>query len=187
VPAQGSPADARQPMWVFNWQTAPGQPLTAKTNTVPGMVGLDATFGINKDAVKFELSGQWSADLESKTPVSISNETKFTLRLKASTTSTGRFDPAPPKEIAPGGKAAFVTLAKEKSTQKVVYELQLADSTSKGTTNPKLWTMTWNTSPGDPPTFDSTFENFAPSGSRAGLEGRGGVVFEIRIDDDADI
>jgi hypothetical protein len=183
-----APKDADAPDWVVRWRATPGElPMAWSdfTSVMPGLVG-DAWIG--QDEVTFQLSGDWSAQpREFKTNLSISNETRFTFRLTASQASAARFDPAPPKELAPGAKLAFATWAKEASNQKLVYEAVSAEHPPKGTAKPPTWTVTWHTQPGYSPTGDTSVDDMSEFAdvviSGASLQGHDGMAFYIHADD----
>ena len=104
-----------------------------------------------KDGALFISRAWWAKDQELKTPVSIKNATRYKMRLAQSSAAPGRFDPAPPAEIAPGATATCASWAKVESDQKLVYELEAAEARSgdKGRPKPKRWTLTWHSSRGE--------------------------------------
>jgi hypothetical protein len=111
------------------------------------MGGLKAGGWLDKDGALFQLRGHWAKDQELKTPVSIKNATPYKLRLVQPSAAPGRFDPAPPAEIAPGATATCASWAKVESDQKLVYELEAANGTAgagKGSPKRKRWTMIWH-------------------------------------------
>jgi hypothetical protein len=189
LPSADSSADNQSPKWTPHFRIPPGEGgWTANSFIVPAMGGLKTGESADKNAVTFVLVGKWAKDQELKTPVSIQNESSYTLRLVSAAAAPGRFDPAPPTEVAPHGKASCASWAKESSKQTLVYELIAADATRQGTSNakPKRWTMIWNTTPGERPRSEENFENFRPALSGGGIPEEDGVVFQIEIRGEAE-
>jgi hypothetical protein len=179
------------PKWTPHFNVPPAENMIADCRIIPGMGGLKAGGWPDKDDALFVLSGRWAKDQELKTPVSIKNATPYKMRLVHSSAAPGRFNPAPPVEIAPGTTATCASWARIESDQKLVYELEAADGkadAAKGSPKPKppRWTITWHTKPGDSPRVDRQVENVEIYGSASGLDGDDGVSFELDIKDDAD-
>jgi hypothetical protein len=173
-------AENATPKWTPHFNIPPGEQMIAYCQIIPGMGGLKTGGWPEKDGALFVLSGHWAKDQELKTAISIKNATKYKLRLAQSSAAPGRFDPAPPVEIAPRTTATCASWAKVESDQKLVYELEAADGkkgADKGTSERKRWTMTWHTKPGDSPRVESD-----PRGW--GIDGDDGVRFELDIKDD---
>jgi hypothetical protein len=144
-------AENATPKWIPDFDIPPAENMIATCRIEPAVGGLKAGGWPEMDGALFVLSGRWAKDQELKTPVSIRNATSYKMRLAQSSAAPGRFDPAPPAEIAPGATATCASWAKVESDHKLVYELEAVDgkaSADEAGRKPKRWIMTWHSKPG---------------------------------------
>ena len=105
-----------------------------------------------------------------------------------SSAAPGRFEPAPPAEIAPGATVVCASWAKVESVQKAVYELEAAEGAAgaeNGSRKPRRWTIGWHTKPQGFPVPDSHVENIELRGGDWQIYDIDLVKFKLDIKSDA--
>src|SRR5262249_48208373 len=92
----------------------------------------------------------------------------------------GRFDPAPPAEIAPGKKAAFAAINVGAKGGSLIYELEAKEGATEEPDKLPWWTMSWTPSqPGQPPQPDSTLDPDVKGLAPAAAAGKNGIAFML--------
>ena len=95
-----------------------------------------------------------------KVEITISNETDQTLRLIKATSDVGRFEPAPPNEIAPGAKVALAASGSGPQGGSIIYQVEPKGGTTDKPEELSWWTLRWKQPAGKQP---------EPEGARLGI------------------
>jgi hypothetical protein len=178
VPTGVAKAPSDAPTWEVQWLVDSANKLVAQPNTpsTPGLTAEAKSDGIDK--ATFKLSGKLPvAALAQPVGIVITNGTDQILHLVSTNSDGGRFDSAPPGEIAPGAKVALAAVNTGPKGGTLVYRVEPKDGIIDKPDQLRSWTLSWTQQAGQQPLADATLEPEIKGWFSAASAGKAGVAY----------